>query len=81
MNKIVKTVLAVAALAAAFAGGAYLGRASKSDMVITSSAGGAEYAGGFKAEGETAEKVQAAANGGSLKSVAGPRAPRTGVTV
>jgi parallel beta-helix repeat protein len=72
MNKIVKTVLAIAALAAAVAGGAYLGRASKSDMVITSSAGGAEYAGGFKAEGEAAEKVKVAANAGLLKSVAGP---------
>jgi len=77
MNKIVKTVLAIAALAAAVAGGAYLGRASKSDMVITSSAGGAEYAGGFKAEGEAAEKVKAAANAGSLKSVAGPPGPHS----
>ncbi len=77
MNKIVKTVLAIAAVAAAFAGGAYLGRASKSDMVITSSAGGAEYAGGFKAEGEAAGKVKAAANAGSLKSVAGPPGPHS----
>ena len=77
MNKIVKTVLAIAAIAAAFAGGAYLGRASKSDMVITSSAGGAEYSGGFKAEGEAAEKVKAAASAGSLKSVAGPPGPHS----
>ena len=40
-------------------------------------AGGAEYAGGFKAEGGAAERVQAAASAGSLKSVAGPPGPHS----
>ena len=72
MSKIARVVVAIAALAAVFAGGAYLGRASKQDVVITSSAGGAQYKGGLEADGATAGKVEAAGNVGSIKSVAGP---------
>ena len=61
MSRAIKILLGVVVLAAAVAGGAYLGRASKTDVVITSTSGGAQYSGGFKAEGAAAEKAKAAA--------------------
>ncbi len=61
-------IVALVAALAAFGAGAYLGRASKSAMVITSGSGGASYGGGFKA---TAEQARAGA-GGAITSVAGP---------
>src|SRR5262245_51225421 len=70
--KIVKSVLALAGIAAVFAGGAYLGRASKTDVVITSSSAGVGYAGGFKADEAAGAQVQAATTAGTLKAVAGP---------
>lgn len=63
-------VLAVVAAIAAFAGGAWYGRASKSAMVVTSGSGGASYSGGFKAD--SAEAAAAAAKAGTIRSVAGP---------
>jgi parallel beta-helix repeat protein len=77
MKKIARIVLAVGVLVAVFAGGAYLGRASKSDMVITSSAGGAAYQGGFQPAGEAAGRPAAATGTGSVKSVAGPPGPHS----
>jgi parallel beta-helix repeat protein len=72
VSRIVKIVLGLAAATAAFAGGAYLGRASKSDLVITSSSAGVGYAGGFHADETTAGQVKASADAGTLKAVAGP---------
>ena len=77
MSKTIKTLLVLAVVAAAFGGGAYFGRASKSDMVITSAGQGAQYGGGFRAEGETAEKARAAAASGNIKSVAGRATDRS----
>ena len=70
MNK--GLVVGLVAVAVAFGAGAYLGRASKSDMVITSSTTGASYGGGFRAEGDAATSAAAATAKGSIKSVAGP---------
>ncbi|HQR49687.1 MAG TPA: hypothetical protein PL152_10140, partial [Steroidobacteraceae bacterium] len=61
-------VLAVVAAIAAFAGGAWYGRTSKSAMVVTSGSGGASYTGGFKADSAAA----AAEKAGTIRSVAGP---------
>lgn len=58
----------------AFGTGAYFGRASKQDVVISSSTSGASYGGGFKAQGE------AATTSGAIRSVAGP-APTNVVVV
>jgi parallel beta-helix repeat-containing protein len=71
MNKTIKGLLVAVAVVAAFAGGAYLGRASKSKVVITDTSAGAQYTGGFRAEGETAEQVRASMAAGSLRNVAG----------
>ena len=71
MSKTIKGLLAMAAVLAAFAGGAYFGRASKSKVVITSTSAGAAYSGGFRAEGASAEKVKAAVTAGSIRAVAG----------
>ena len=54
-----------------FGTGAYLGRGSKKDVMISSSAAGASYSGGFKAAGEGAAVI---------RSVAGP-APKNIVIV
>ena len=64
------------AVAAAFGAGAWFGRASQSEMVITSGSGGASYGGGFRAEGEAAGQVAAAGSARALKSVAGPATDR-----
>jgi parallel beta-helix repeat protein len=69
-------ILALVAAAVAFGAGTYLGRASKSAMVITSGTTGASYTGGFKAEGEQAVQVQAATASGAITSVAGPAPTR-----
>ena len=71
MNKWIRGLLAIVVLAIAFAGGAWLGRASRTDVVITSTSGGAQYSGGFAAEGADAEQVAAATASGSIKNVAG----------
>src|SRR5690349_16921318 len=55
-----------------FVAGAFYGRVSKQDVVISSSTGGASYAGGFKSG--------AAAPAGGIRSVAGP-APTNVVVV
>ncbi|MES1263668.1 MAG: cytochrome-c peroxidase, partial [Peristeroidobacter soli] len=55
-----------------FVAGAFYGRVSKKDVVISSSTGGASYAGGFKND--------AAAPAGGIRSVAGP-APTNVVVV
>ena len=47
-------ILGLLAAALAFGAGAYLGRSSKQDLMISSSTAGASYSGGFKAEGEGA---------------------------
>ena len=74
MNKGV--VLGVIVAIAAFAGGAWYGRASKSAVVITSGSGGASYAGGVQGgEGATAASNQAVS-----RYVAGP-APTNVVVV
>jgi parallel beta-helix repeat protein len=73
-------ILGLVAVAVAFAGGLYFGRSSKSAMVVTSGSGGASYGGGFKAEGEAAGAVEAAARSGAIRSVAGP-APQNVVVV
>jgi len=57
---------------AAFGAGAYFGRATKQDVIISSATSGASYRGGFRAEGEAAEATQAATASGAIKSVAGP---------
>ena len=64
----------------AFGAGAYFGRSTKQDVVISSSTSGASYGGGFKAEGEAAGGSKAAAATGRIKSVAGP-APTNVVVV
>jgi parallel beta-helix repeat protein len=79
MSKTIKGLLVAAAVVAAFAGGAYFGRASKSNVVITSTTGGAQYSGGFRAEGEAAAQVNAAAASGSIKAVAGPGGDKVAV--
>jgi parallel beta-helix repeat protein len=56
----------------AFGAGAWLGRSTQPDLVLTSTTSGASYGGGFKAEGETAAAVQAASASGAIRSVAGP---------
>jgi parallel beta-helix repeat protein len=68
-------LLAIVAAVAAFAGGSWYGRATKSAMVITSSSSGASYGGGLKADG-----ADAAAKSGAIRSVAGPE-PKTVVVV
>ena len=75
-----KGLILVVAAIAAFAGGAWYGRASKSAMVITSGSGGASYAGGQKAQGEAAGGAAAAPTSVAIHSVAGP-APTTVVIV
>jgi len=70
MNK--GLVLGLVVVVVAFGAGTYLGRATKSDMVITSSSTGASYGGGFRAEGDAAASAAAATAAGSIKSVAGP---------
>jgi parallel beta-helix repeat protein len=70
-------LLAILAAIAAFAGGAWVGRASKSAMVITSSGGGASYGGGSQAG---AGAGGATARPGVIRSVAGPE-PATVVVV
>jgi pectin methylesterase-like acyl-CoA thioesterase len=55
-----------------FVAGAFYGRVSKQDVVISSSTGGASYAGGFKSD--------AAAPASGIRSVAGP-APTNVVVV
>jgi parallel beta-helix repeat protein len=71
MSKTIKGLLAFAAVLAAFAGGAYFGRASKANVVITSTREGSGYSGGFRADGASAEKVKAAVTSGSIRAVAG----------
>jgi len=75
-----KGIVALLVAAVAFGAGAWLGRATKQDMVVTSSSSGASYGGGFKAEGDAAEAVKAAAASGVIRSVAGP-APTNVVVV
>ena len=66
-------VLAIVVAIAAFAGGTWYGRSSKSAMVITSGSGGASYGGGFKADGDAATgQQQAPAPVAVIRSVAGP---------
>ena len=79
MSRAIRILLGVVVVAAAAAGGAYLGRASKTDVVITSTSGGAQYSGGFKAEGAAAEQVKAAAAAGSIENVAGPPTDKVAV--
>ncbi|MFO1407700.1 MAG: parallel beta-helix domain-containing protein [Steroidobacteraceae bacterium] len=74
MNKGV--VLGVIVAVAAFAGGAWYGRSSKSAVVVTSGSGGASYTGGVKEAGATTDAAKAAA----LRYVAGP-APTNVVVV
>ena len=47
-----KIIMGLLALALVFGAGAYFGRSSKKDVLISSSTAGASYSGGFKAEGE-----------------------------
>lgn len=75
-----KALLLGLAAVSVFAVGAIVGRASKQDVVISSSSSGASYGGGFKAEGEAAEAVRAASAAGTIRSVAGP-APTNVVVV
>ena len=77
MSKTIKGLLVAVAVVAAFAGGAYFGRASKSNVVITSTTGGAQYSGGFRAEGQGAEQVKAATAHGRI-TAAVEAAIRTG---
>ena len=77
MTKTIKIFIGLVLIAAVFAGGAYFGRASKAPMVITSTGSGAQYGGGFRAEGAAATAVKAAANAGSIKNVAGPAGDKT----
>ena len=60
------------AAAVAFGAGAYFGRSTKQDVVISSSTSGASYGGGFKAEGDNAQASKTAATSAVLRSVAGP---------
>lgn len=60
------------AAAVAFGAGAYFGRSTKQDVVISSSTSGASYGGGFKAEGDNAQASKTAATSDVLRSVAGP---------
>jgi parallel beta-helix repeat protein len=62
-------ILGLLAAALAFGAGAYLGRSSRQDLMISSSTAGASYSGGFKAEGEGTGAATAA---GAIRSVAGP---------
>jgi hypothetical protein len=75
-----KGIVALLVAAVAFGAGAWLGRATKQDMVVTSSSSGASYGGGFKADGDTAAAVKAATASGAIRSVAGP-APTNVVVV
>jgi len=59
-----KLFLGLLGVALVFVAGAFYGRVSKQDVVISSSTGGASYAGGFKTD--------AAAPAGGIRSVAGP---------
>jgi parallel beta-helix repeat protein len=68
-----KIFLGLLVAALVFGAGAFVGRSTQPDMVISSSAGGASYSGGFKAEG-------AAATSGTIRLVAGP-APTNVVVV
>jgi parallel beta-helix repeat protein len=70
-------ILGLLAAALAFGAGAYLGRSSKQDLMITSSTAGTSYNGGFRAEGEGAGAATAT---GAIRSVAGP-APTNVVVV
>ena len=47
-------ILGLLAALLAFGAGAYLGRSTKQDLMISSSTSGASYSGGFKAESEGA---------------------------
>ena len=69
--------LGLLAATLAFGAGAYFGRGSKQDLMISSSTAGASYSGGFKAESETAHGATTA---GAIRSVAGP-APTNVVVV
>jgi len=60
-----KIFLGLLAAALVFGAGAYIGRSSKHDMVISSSTAGASYSGGFKTDGATRPE-------GAIRSVAGP---------
>jgi parallel beta-helix repeat protein len=60
-----KFILGLLLAALVFGGGAFFGRVSKKDMIISSSTAGASYSGGFKAGG-------AAPADGPIHSVAGP---------
>ena len=60
------------AAAVAFGAGAYFGRSTKQDVVISSSTSGASYGGGFKAEGDNAQASKTADTSDVLRSVAGP---------
>ena len=71
-----KSIVALLVAAVAFGAGAWLGRATKQDMVVTSSSSGATYGGGFKAGDDSA----AAKAAGVIRSVAGP-APSNVVVV
>src|SRR4051812_41982987 len=64
-----RLILGLLAAALAFGAGTFYGRISKRDMVISSSAAGASYSGGFKSEGKEV-----------VRSVAGP-APASVVVV
>jgi parallel beta-helix repeat protein len=69
--KMKKGLIALGVALLLFATGAYLGRGSKQDMMISSSTAGASYGGGFKADGAGATVI---------RSVAGP-APKNVVVV
>lgn len=73
-------ILGLLAAAVAFGAGAYLGRTTKPDMVVTSTTSGASYGGGFQAEQATTDAVQSATAAGTIRSVAGP-APTNVVVV
>src|SRR5262245_17581698 len=70
-------ILGLLAAALAFGAGAYFGRSSKQDLMISSSTAGASYSGGFKAGGTTSGATTPA---GVIRSVAGP-APTNVVVV
>src|SRR5215831_6659384 len=59
-----KIFLGLLAVAVVFGAGAFIGRSTKHDMVISSSTAGASYTGGFKSGATGAE--------GAIRSVAGP---------
>ena len=73
-------LLGLLAAAVAFGAGAYFGRSTKKDVVISSPTSGASYGGGFKSAGDAADGSKSAAASAAIRSVAGP-APTNVVVV